>query len=272
MIKTLNILFFCVFVLQVFGQDMGGDTIKLKGITIQANDSTPVAFTHIHNESRRTSSISDTAGRFKIIISGNDSLVFSAVGYYPKLVILNQKLIADTILFVEMKERIYNIEEVSVFGVRTYQQLKQQVIKKELLKTQTEILRDTLVQLSKKVAKEAYEEAKTKKMLARESISQIPIASFPIYSKDEKERLKLKKIIEKEKIQQQVYEKFNKEIIAHLTGLKEPGLTDFFVYLDFSNKFVLKTSDYDIRKEIRRKFELYLEEKKQHGSLDTVIR
>lgn len=271
MIKPTFILLFIVLSIPIFGQNVVGDVAKLKGKIVHANDSTPVPFAHIHNESLRTSSISDTSGNFSIFVSGTDSLVFSAMGYYPKLLILNNNIPVDTFLFVEMQERIYEIEEVSVFGARSYQQFKQKVVNMEFSITKTEILKDTLVQLSKKVANEAYEEAKTKKMLARESISQIPIASIPIYSKDEKERMKLKKMIEKEKIQRHVHEKFNKEIIAQLTGLKEPVLTEFFVYLNFSNKFVLGASDYDIRKAIRRKFELYLKEKTPHGSLDTVI-
>ena len=170
-----------------------------------------------------------------------------------------------------MQERTYEIELVSVFGVRSYRDFRQKAVRMKIEKTKLDNLRDTLVQRSKNEAIKAHEEAKTQKMLARESISQIPIVSIPIYSKKEKEQKKLKKIIEKEKIQHQVYDKFNKNIISQLTGLKEPRLTDFYVYLDFSTKFVLKSSDYEIRQAIRNKFELYLKENSKDGAMDSDI-
>ena len=70
------------------GQNIIRDTVILNGIAIRAGDTIPVRFAHVHNESLRTASISDSSGYFSIHVSGNDSLVFSAIGYFPKLVIL----------------------------------------------------------------------------------------------------------------------------------------------------------------------------------------
>lgn len=269
--NQLVILYSIILFLPAIGQDTGKEPFKFKGMVISAVDSIPVAFAHIHNESLRTSSISDSSGYFSIPVTGCDSLVFSAVGYYPKFQILTKEMVADTFNYIVLKKRIYEIEEVSVFSFRSYEHFKRKAAAMDLPKTKLEELKDSLVSTSKREASRAYEEAKTKQMLGRESISQIPIATIPIYSKDEKERLKLKKIIEKKKIQQQVNEKFNKEIITQLTGLREPELTDFYVYLGFSNSYVLKSSDYELRKAILDKFEVYLKEKNQHGAMDSVI-
>lgn len=267
----LVILFVTILSLPAIGQDIGKNILKFKGVVISTTDSIPVPFAHIHNESLRKSSISDSSGHFSVPVIGHDSLVFSAVGYYPKFLILTKDMVADSFQYITLKKRIYEIEGVSVFGFRSYEQFKRKASTMDLPKTELEIIRDSLVSASKREASRAYQEAKTKQMLGRESISQIPIATIPIYSKDEKERMKLKKIIEKEKIQQQVNAKFNKEIIAQLTGLREPELTEFYVYLDFNNKYVLKSSDYDLRKAILDKFEVYLKEKKQHGAMDSVV-
>lgn len=237
---------------------------QLKGYVISKTDSSRIPFAHIFNESTRTSAISGTTGFFSIRIKGQDSIVFSSVNHFPRLLILEKgKSYKDSLVYVTMKARIYGIEAVSIFRKRNYGVFREEVLALDMPKTEIELVKDSLVEKSKEVALKAYEELKTNQMLSREP-DQIRIATVPIYSREEKERRKLKKVIEKEKIRQRVHEKFNKSLIQQLTGLEGPELTEFFVYLDFSDKYVLKTRDYDIRKRIMDKFELYLKEKKQH--------
>jgi hypothetical protein len=109
-----------------------------------------------------------------------------------------------------------------------------------------------LQDLSKKTGKEVKYQQEMDK-LTRGGV----LFSVPILSPEEKEMIKLKKILEKEKVQKIINEKFNREIVADLTGLKEEDLTEFIVFCNFSEKYLLETNQYDILVKVLEKLELY---------------
>lgn len=269
---TVFILFAFMHLLLAQSQTYTEDVRTLQGYLISALDSTPVSYAHIHNESLRTSAVSDSSGFFTIKATRDDSLVFSAVNYLPKLFVVPAEHLVDTIIQVTLKERIYEIGEVSVFGIGSYRQFKQKVLSMDIPESPTEKLQQDILDSSRSVAMKVAENMELEELYNRSPLEKVRIATIPIYSKDEKERLKLKEVIEKEIVQEQVDKKFNKEIISRLTGLNEHELTDFYVYLDFSDTFILTASEYEIQKAIVNKFKVYLKEKNEQKRLDSIIR
>ncbi len=100
--------------------------------------------------------------------------------------------------------------------------------------------------------KDAYDRALATGRLAH------PLPGIPILSPEEKERIALKKIMEKEQIKEQVYLKFNPEVIKKVTGLTDDrDILEFMVFCDFSDEYLLEINEYDLAAEIALKFEAY---------------
>jgi hypothetical protein len=227
-------------------------TENLKGYIIDEKTLGQIPLVHIYNERTRNTSVSDTSGNFRLKVKNGDTLVFSAIGYFHKAIYINDSLLREETVLIELSPRTYEISEARVYALGTYEQFKQKVIALRLPETRTDKLRKYLQDLSKKTGKEVKYQQEMDK-LTRGGV----LFSVPILSPEEKEMIKLKKILEKEKVQKIINEKFNREIVADLTGLKEEDLTEFIVFCNFSEKYLLETNQYDILVKVLEKLELY---------------
>ena len=212
-----------------------------------------VPLVHIYNERTHKTSVSDTGGNFMIKVNKGDTLVFSAIGYYFKVVNITESLITEETVFIKLIPRKYEISEARVYSLGTYEQFKQKVLALKMPETRTDKLRKYLHEISRKVGKEIKYQQEMDKLAQ----GKLVLFSAPILTPEEIAMIKLKKIIEKEKIQKIIYEKFNREIVADVTGLKSDELTEFMVFCNFSEKYLLKTNQYDIIVRVLDKFEVY---------------
>jgi len=89
------------------------------------------------------------------------------------------------------------------------------------------------------------------------------IASAPILTPEEKQMIKLKEILADENCKNQVYQKYNPEIIKRITGIaREEEIIEFMTFCNFSDDYILNTNDYDLIVMIARKYEEFLRHKK----------
>jgi hypothetical protein len=125
-----------------------------------------IPFAHVYNESLRKSAISDTTGVIKIRANLNDTLVITAVGYYPKVIVLKNEQLNPTVpINTILKRKTYKIAEVSVHALGTYQQFLKKVENLDLPYTKEEQLRADLKEQSIAIAREAYTLASQKQLL-----------------------------------------------------------------------------------------------------------
>jgi len=225
---------------------------NLKGSIIDEKTLGYIPLAHIYNERTRKTSVSDTSGNFRLKVKNGDTLVFSAIGYFLKTVYITDSLLKEKTVFIELLPRTYEISEARVYALGTYEQFKQKVLALRLPETRTDKLRKYLYDLSKKTGKEVKYRQEMDKLTQGGVLYAIPIRS-----PEEIEMIKLKKILEKEKVQKIIDEKFNREIVADVTGLKDEDLTEFIVFCNFSEKYLLDTNPYDILIKVLEKLEVY---------------
>jgi hypothetical protein len=196
------------------------------------------------NYSTRQSVYSDNSGIFNLEINIGDTVVLSAVGYYYDRLVVNDSLPGAPVpvKFI-FTPRAYEISEARIIGLGTYDDFRNRFLELQRPKTKIEILTENLAGTSLIEAKDAYNG---------------PPAGLavPIRSPEEKERIALKKIMEKEKIKEQVYLKFNPEVIKKLTGLTDDrDILEFLTFCDFSDEYLLEINEYDLADLIVLKFE-----------------
>jgi hypothetical protein len=200
----------------------------------------------ILNYSTRRNVYSNENGAFNLGVSIGDTVVLSAVGYYyNRLVVSDSLLGAPVPVIFTFAPRAYEITEARIIGLSSYDDFRNRFIELQRPKTKTEILTENLAGISLIEGKDAYSGAPAG-------------LGVPIRSPEEKERIALKKIMEKEQIKEQVYLKFNPEVIKKLTGLTDDrDILEFMTYCDFSDEYLLEINEYDLADQIGLKFEVY---------------
>jgi len=225
---------------------------NLKGSIIDEKTLGYIPLVHIYNERNRKTSVSDTSGNFRLKVKNGDILVFSAIGYFLKKVNITDSLVKEETILIQLSPRTYEISEARVYALGTYEQFKQKVLALRLPETRTGQLRKYLRDLSKKTGKEVKYQQEMDKLTQGGVLYAIPIRT-----PEEIEMVKLKKILEKEKVRKIIDEKFNRNIVADVTGLKGEDLTEFMVFCNFSEKYLLETNQYDILIKVLEKLQVY---------------
>ncbi len=215
-----------------------GQDTRLHGRIMEGDTRRPVQFAHVQNVSSRQSVFSDTSGFFHIPARAGDTLVFSAVGFYYSTTVVSDSLLSNAFFETfKMAPRIYEIDEARVYAFGTYEQFKQRFISLDLSKNKTEMLRRNLQQEALAAARETDRFEQERKMLEGGGVR---LASIPILTPEEKQRLKLKEVMANESQKNRVYKKYNPDIIKKVTGIVEDDeVIAFMIFCNFSDDYIL---------------------------------
>ena len=200
------------------------------------NDSTlsSIRDCHVINKTQRMGTVTDAYGDFKITANVNDSISFSAIGYKTLTIALTDTMYTYGHI-IKLQPATYEMEEVTI----------QPLIDKPLI-TKWEIY--------------------TKPLPGQGGIN-IPlpdVLSHPVtalydrFSKEGKQKRYFQKVSEGTADFMLLGEKFNGEMVAQITGLKDDDLIKFMSYCNFSNDFLLNYSPETIKREIKKKYQEYV--------------
>jgi hypothetical protein len=246
--------------LHVYGQEG-----SIRGKVIDSETGKVVEYANVLNYSIQKSIYSNANGEFKLDARQGDTLVFYAVGYYYQKLIVNDTML-DTqhVTIFPLKIQVYELAEARIIGFGSYDDFKQQFIDLNQPKTKTDKLNESLAELSRNAAVEAYNKAKVAQGGS--------IVSVSILTPEEKERLKLAEITKKERIRDQIYQKFNPRVIKTVTGLSnDDEIIEFMVYCNFSDNYLLEVSEYDLMTRIALKYEMFKRKKLDEKSMKNPV-
>ncbi len=218
--------------------------VMMHGQLRDGQDGKPIPYAHVLNLRFGKATVSDTLGFFTIPMRRSDTLLITAIGYEDIYFTLPSFWPANTysgVLYAE--EKVYNIEGVTVHGLGTYEQFKQKVLALDLSNDKT-------------LEVQSY----YNKLLTDEAIKYQKVAvgfSFSLRSPEERSLKKLQKVLEEQKIEEQVEAKYNKAIVSKLTGLKGKELENFMQYCQIPRDYILQSPEYDILARIKNAYENY---------------
>lgn len=87
-------------------------------------------------------------------------------------------------------------------------------------------------------------------------------AIYSRFSKKEKEKRKMARILASEKDHDQIQSKFNREIVGQITNLKGDDLTHFIDFCDFSEEFLKNSTQFQIAEAIVHMYKEFKKSKK----------
>jgi len=206
---------------------------------------------HLWNESTRIGTISDDSGEFSIGVRNQDTIVFSAIGYYSDVMVVTPSL-TETVV-VRLKPRTYEIDEVVVRRFPSYESFIYEVAHHELPETRTTELREYVQVMSTAAALEADRERVIEDKLGTGRFGYITPLGRGI---DREKAFKVKMDAQKKR-ERVIHAKFNRELVGDITQFDGDELTEFIAFCNFSEDYLYETDLYTIMENLYAKLDDY---------------
>jgi hypothetical protein len=212
-------------------------------------------YVHLWNESTRMGVISNDSGEFSIHVRIQDTLVFSAIGYFSQVIIVSSS--TDQEAVIRLKPKKYEIGEVVVRRFRNYESFKYQVLHLDLSEPRTDDLRSYIKVTSIAAALEADRERAIEDKVETGRFGYIT----PLGGGIDRQKAFNEKISNLKKRERVISAKFNREMVGDLTQLEGDELTEFIALCNFSEDYLYETDFYTIMEALYEKFHEYQEGK-----------
>lgn len=217
------------------------------GITFQ-----PLQGANVYNMNTKKFAFTDKDGRFTIQVSKNDTLVISKSVYRQLVVEVNDKIFYGAEdFFLYYKSTM--LKEVRIFAINpSYEGFKKDIVQMQL-PDYYERAHD--VQLSEFEKANATYQANGNILSLGGQITTSPISYlYDKYSHRSKMNQLYNEMQSYEEEVERVQDKYNREIVQELTGLKGEDLLNFMMFCRFSYYDLVRWSDEQIKSQIKSKY------------------
>ncbi len=229
------------------------DTVKVVNFrVINSHSGSPVELAHIINKTQREATTADLLGYFKIPVGIGDSISITSLGFYRQLIYNWGQYDKDSVYYtIRLNPRAYELKGIEFSWFSTYDKFLKAFLQLQLPMTKEEVQIARITEYFKK------------------SIRSLNLMSLPqassggAFGRDwlSKQNEKLKVKLGEECQQRSIERKFSAGLIKKITGLEGNEAFWFKEYCAFTNEYLLKSSDYEIRLRIIDKFKLYNQDK-----------
>lgn len=207
----------------------------VEGIVFDGTTKERITKVNIVNLSTNASIYDNLKAEFKIAAQQGDLLVFSKEGFF-----------SDTI-------KVKDEQSLLVYLKRTAIPLRPVYITGRFLSPQNQL------EANKKLYNKAYGSLADHDLLSFGSggVGLSIDALYNMISREGRNATRLRETIDRDYHQSVIDERFNSVLIASITGLKEPQLTDFMFKYRPGYYFVIEASDYEFIRYIRNNYRRY---------------
>lgn len=201
-----------------------------------------VQFAHVVNINKTSACISDTAGRFRILMLKTDTVKVSCIGYeISGFSIRNLDIPQDEYVVeigdIELLPRLYELSTVSVYAERW----KSFLYDYEQVPVQEEPYYVETIDNWKKNLIDVRELQEIRRGTLGVGIS------FDFQArKRRKAEQKIAEFQRQEELNEAAYKKYNPSIVAEITGMSHEDATKFIQHFKLDRDFILSRNDYDL--------------------------
>ncbi len=238
-------LILILFAVKAKGQTYRDSSLYLYGRVLKENSFKPISYAHIINLRNGMGTYADSTGYFSIRNQPGDSLWISALGYITKIHTLPDT-IGEHADWIYLAPRVYNINEVSITYLGTYQEFKYKVANLELEKE------PEIYPLFLAGVKNNYKGIKPEPSIFT------PVSLlYSLFSKEGKELRKYKNETKDYEKRLTLWERYNPDVVRKLTGLKGDSLDVFMQTHSFPDSVILNSTDYELYDIIKKRYEMF---------------
>ena len=240
--KRSSLLLFLLILngIQGFGQTDASINrkIKLIGKVTDGGTGLPLSGIMIINKSAGTGIFGGPAGEFSTLISKDDHLIFSVIGYQTKTICFKDSLWRFQYeIIVELHELTIDLQEVEIFPERSLKEIQREI----------DALGTNYPYQVKGI--EAFES---------------PITYFyDRFSRFEKQKRKAFELYNEDNMKIILKELFRKYIRADIIDLNNEDFDEFILFCRLPEDFIINASQYDLVMAIKVKYNQFLKLKNQ---------
>lgn len=238
--KLFLIAIWSLSVFSLFGQETDS-LFYFRGQVKSKDGKYPVAMAHVINVDKKWGVVADTSGFFNIWVKPSDTLNISAIGFdYIQYGIPG--IITDSLVTIYLKNRYYEIPEVSISYLGTYKEFEYKVVNLKLPEIH---INPQIESIIKHV---------DFPLVVEPAITSPASLIYSMFSKEAKSIKKYIKLTENQDETDELRERYNEHIIRNLTGLSGEEAYEFMRFCDFQDNYILSIDDYNLYSEILLRF------------------
>jgi len=228
---------------QIINKPVNDRVFQLRGKVIDS-ENIPVSFAHIVNIRRKNKTITDSTGYFELPVIARDTLRITGIGFVTKYIGIEEAMLKDTsVRIIQLEKRVYDLPTVNVY------ELRWQIFKAEFMEQKVEEDKT-----AKRISNWMSNLVPSDELRMIFQAARGPGFTIPYKSKAERSKKKVEKMEQKYAI---ISPKFNDKLITNLTGLKGKEIYKFLQFCNFSDDYLIQSSEYEIIEEILNKWETY---------------
>ena len=224
---------------------------EVRGRVVDENGGS-VQFAHLINIKKSIGTITDTAGRFRILMIASDTIKITCLGFEDAGFTLSGQMIKPdvnqvTISDIVLTSKIYELGTVNVFQERW-----------------NSFLYDyTHTETPKNKQNQAIEKWFSR-LVNPEIVRQISQGASPgiTFTNPNRKRIKADKQIRQfeyqEELSREANERYNPQVVADITGMSIEEAEKFVRYCNLSRDYILQKNDYDLYVIINQLYKEYL--------------
>lgn len=245
--KLVLLLGFLVCVTVVFGQQKQYTGRVFDGITYQ-----PLIGASVYNMNTKKFAFTDKDGKFSIYLSLNDTLVISKSVYRQLVVSINKNIFyGSEDFFLYYKATM--LKEVNIIAINpSYEGFKKDIVTMELPDYYKHVEEAKLTEFQK--ANATYKPDGNLLSLGGQMTTSPITYLYDKYSRKSKMNRLYNEMLSYEEEVNRIQDKYNREIVSELTGLKGDELLKFMMYCGFSYYDLVRMSDAEIQAKIKAKY------------------
>lgn len=249
-----KLITFCCFLLALF--PLFSQTKTLEGRVYDAYGSEPIKGASIQNMRTHKYAFTNSDGEFTMSVQLNDSLMITSSSHRQLIAVI------DNFTFNRGKKsyllyiKPFMLPGVTIISLNpTYEGFKKDVASRQLSESYKNLEANS--HLSKEQRRNATYTEEAPNILKNTKLASPITFLYNTFNK----KMKMKRLYyELESYGdevEQVPQKFNREMVMEITGLKDPELTEFMVFCHFSYYDLIRWSREEIISTIRYKFDEY---------------
>lgn len=208
----------------------------IKGEVINKESGERIPYVHVIDKTTNQGTSTDQLGRFEIRINKTDTLIFSAVGFDKDTLLLSEMEVnVDGISQILLSPSTLELAPIEVFAYKDEAAFKQAILD---LKLPEENSHNIIIP--------GASTGPPKDLTGKFALASPLTAVQNLFSKEAKELRKYQEVLKNYPQQKLIREKYNRQVVEEITGLKDDALNDFMLFCNVSDDFIIKANEYEI--------------------------
>lgn len=251
--KIIFVVVLCV--LTGYAQTIEGQDIrpfqKIRARLVNNRTGEPVVFARVIDKDLRSGVLTDSLGLFVMTARVDDTLFISSMSFYTTALKVNDSLLYQMrVPVISLIEQAYQLGSVDI-GYGSYEEFKYKFLHTPPQENKLNKLQEELQRAIAKLPRHPLQPQ-----------ASIPLGSpvtalYMLFSKEGKSARRLQAAKERDKVFMLTYQKFNRDIVAQVTGLRGNLLDEFMLYCQPEDTFLLQANEYEIHHKILEDYEKF---------------